>query len=339
MNWLAGGVLYSMAYLAAGAYLRGNVQALLWLRIIALLVPPLTESSSLPCVAVMDGCQWLFWATVALGLSMTAIGIVGWTVDEVLLGRETSWLGWYTVFALFGAVAPLFALLAQPHRGARESITASTAVDIAGIAVITGFPYSHFVVGSDLAPLTSQNPSVPLVLLQEFQQFLVCAALTVAALAARGTTWGATYGRLAAGLIVSFTILTISDWGILQGLYIVRRRIRRDVDPAVCVLCVGSGVRAGFRRGGLHRHGSHGHPVTSLGGLWRSWRPPACRFRPPAHRAHRGRPGGVSRRVDGHHDIFGASAVRHGWRSKTPVHGRQTIGVCCWPRPQSTRMT
>ena len=85
--------------------------------------------------------------------------------------------------------------------------------------MITGFLYSHFVVGADLAPLTSQKPSVPLVLLQEFQQFLVCAALIVAALAARGTTWGPTYRRLATGLIVSFAILTISDWGILQGLY------------------------------------------------------------------------------------------------------------------------
>lgn len=220
MTWLAGGVFYSMAYLAAGAYWRGSGHALLWLRIVALLVPPLT---GVLVIALRrrdwTGCQWLFWATVALGLSMTAIGIVGWTVDEVLLGRETSWLGWYTVFALFGAVAPLFALLAQPHRGAREPITASTAVDIAGIAVITGFLYSHFVVGSDLTPLTSQRPSVPLVLLQEFQQFLVCAALTVAALAARGTTWGPTYRRLATGLIVSFAILTISDWGILQGLY------------------------------------------------------------------------------------------------------------------------
>ena len=139
-----------LAYLAAGAYWRGSAQALLWLRITALLVPPLT---GVLVIAVRrrdwTGCQWLFWATIALGLSMTAISIVGWTVDEVLLGRETSWLGWYTVFALFGAVAPLFALLAQPHRGAREPITASTAVDIAGIAVITGFLYSHFVVGSD----------------------------------------------------------------------------------------------------------------------------------------------------------------------------------------------
>lgn len=220
MAWLAGGVLYSMAYLAMGAYWRDSGQALLWLRITALLVPPLT---GILVIALRrrdwEGCQWLFWATIALGLSMTAISIVGWTVDEVMLGRETSWLGWYTVFALFGAVAPLFALLAQPHRGAREPITASTAVDIAGIAVITGFLYSHFVVGSDIAPLTSQEPSVPLVLLQEFQQFLVCAALGIAAVAARGTTWGPTYRRLATGLIVSFAILTISDWGILQGLY------------------------------------------------------------------------------------------------------------------------
>jgi len=220
MNWLAAGVLYTVAYLAAGAYWRDSVQALLWLRITALLVPPLT---GVLVIALRrrdwTGCQWLFWATIALGLSMTAIGIVGWTVDEVLLGRETSWLGWYTVFALFGAIAPLFALLAQPHRGAREPITASTAVDIAGIAVITGFLYSHFVIGSELTPLTSHNPSLPLVLLQEFQQFLVCAALTVAALAARGTTWRPTYRRLATGLVVSFVILTISDWGILHGLY------------------------------------------------------------------------------------------------------------------------
>jgi PAS domain S-box-containing protein len=220
MAWLAGGILYSIAYLVAGSWLRGTAQAFLWMRLSALLVPPLTG------ILVITwrrrdwtGCQWLFWATIALGLSMTAMGLVGWTVDEVLLGRETSWLGWYTVFALFGTVAPLFALLAQPHRGPREPMTASTAVDIAGIAVMTGFLYSRFVVGPDLAPLTAQEPSVPLVLLQEFQQFLVCAALTIGALAARGSTWAPTYRRLAMGLIVSFAILTVSNLGILQGLY------------------------------------------------------------------------------------------------------------------------
>ncbi|HVH26041.1 MAG TPA: response regulator [Vicinamibacterales bacterium] len=220
MTWLAGGVLYSVAYLVAGSYLRGNATSLVWLRIGALLIPPLV---GIVIIArrrqEWRGCQWLFWATIALGLSTTAIGIVGWTVDEMLLEHETSWLGWYTVFALFGSIAPLFAMLAQPHRGTRESSTASTAVDIAGIAVMTGFLYSHFVVGSNLSPLTTREPSLPLVLLHELQQLLVFAALAVAALASRGSTWAATYRRLALGLLVSFTILTISNLGILQGLY------------------------------------------------------------------------------------------------------------------------
>ena len=220
MAWLAGGVLYSIAYLVVGSLLRGSAQALVWLRICALLIPPLT---GIVVIAYRrrdwTGCQWLFWATVALGLSMTTIGIVGWTIDEVLRARETSWLGWYTVFALFGTIAPLFALLAQPHRGARQPLTASAAVDIAGIAVMTGYLYSHFVVGTDLSPLTAQVRPVRLVLLQAFQQFLVCAALIVASLAARGATWAPTYRRLAIGSLVTFVILTISDLGILEGLY------------------------------------------------------------------------------------------------------------------------
>jgi PAS domain S-box-containing protein len=220
MAWLAGGIVYSVAYLLVGAYLRGNAHALVWLRICGLLVPALAGTLVIARRRrEWTGCQWLFWATIALGLSMTAIGIVGWTVDEVMLERETSWLGWYTVFALFGSIAPLFALLAQPHRGTREAVTASTAVDIAGIAVMTGFLYSHFVVGSDLSPLSARTPSLPLVLLQELQQFLVCAALVVVALAARSSTWSATYSRLAMGLGVSFAMLTISNLGILQGLY------------------------------------------------------------------------------------------------------------------------
>ena len=36
-------------------------------------------------------------------------------------------------------------LLAQPHRGAREPLAATTAVDIAGLAVVTGFLYSFFI--------------------------------------------------------------------------------------------------------------------------------------------------------------------------------------------------
>src|SRR6266511_1158930 len=128
MGWLGFGVVYSILYAVAGAYLRPFTSILPWFRIFALLVPPMVG------VAVIvrrrqswAGCQWLFWATLALGLVMSAISVVGWSLDEMLLGVSTSWLGWHAVFALFGGVAPLLGLLAQPHRGVREKAAATTA--------------------------------------------------------------------------------------------------------------------------------------------------------------------------------------------------------------------
>lgn len=220
MAWLACGVFYSLAYLAIGWLLRGQGPALLWFRVIALLIPPLT---GVVVIArrrhVWTGCHWLFWATIALGLTMSAIGLIGWTVDELLLGHETSWVGWFTVFALFGAVAPLFGLLAQPHRGSREAITATMAVDIAGIAVMTGFLYSRFVIGPDLAPVSAQRAPLSLLLLSEFQQLIVIIGMAVAAFIARGLKWGGTYRRLAFGLLVNGVMLSISNLAIWQGLY------------------------------------------------------------------------------------------------------------------------
>ena len=127
--------------------------------------------------------------------------------------------GWYTVFALFGAVAPLLGLLAQPHRGSREAVTATTAVDIAGIAVMAGFLYSRFVIGPDLTPMSGQRASLPLLLLSEFQQLIIVAGMVAAAFVARDLRWGATYRRLAMGLFVNAAILTIANMGIWQGLY------------------------------------------------------------------------------------------------------------------------
>jgi len=220
MEWLAAGVVYSLVYLVGGWFLRGNLTVLLWFRIGALLLPPTVG------IVVINrrrqqwsGCQWLFWATIALGLATSAIGLVGWTVDDLLIDQQGSWLGWYTMFTLFGGVAPLFALLAQPHRGRREELTATTAVDIAGIAVMTGFLYSHFVVSPDLTPITSQRPSLALLLLCEFQQIVVCAGMAGASFVARNQSWGRVYRRLAIGLLVNLIILTIANAGIWQGLY------------------------------------------------------------------------------------------------------------------------
>ena len=173
MGWLGLGVAYSIIYAVIGAYLRPFPHVLPWFRIVALLLPPL---AGVVIIArrrqTWAGCQWLFWATLALGLLMSGISVVGWSVDEMLLGAGTSWLGWHAVFALFGGVAPLLALLAQPHRGPREKVTATIAVDIAGIAVLTGFLYSHFAVAADPG-VAARGMSTSLLLLSELQQFLV----------------------------------------------------------------------------------------------------------------------------------------------------------------------
>jgi PAS domain S-box-containing protein len=149
---------------------------------------------------------------------MSAISVVGWSVDEMLLGVSTSWLGWHAVFALFGGVAPLLALLAQPHRGSREKVTATIAVDIAGIAVLTGFLYSHFVVTSD--PGTPGGAaSGALLLLSELQQFLVWLGMIVAAAWTSDPAWRLVYRRLAIGLSISFITLSLGNAEIWQGFY------------------------------------------------------------------------------------------------------------------------
>jgi PAS domain S-box-containing protein len=214
MVWLGIGIMYSSVYAVAGWLLRGEPSILSWFRAVALLIPPMT--GALVIVrrrSSWSGCQWLFWATIALGLTMSAIGLTGWAADELVFGRDT-WLAWPAVFALFGAVAPLFALLAQPHRGAREPLAATTAIDIAGLAVVTGFLYSFFVtdpeVGSGAASLT---------LVSELQQALVMFGMIAATVVARRTPWSQTYRRLALGAFVGFVTLTLTNIEIAQGIY------------------------------------------------------------------------------------------------------------------------
>jgi PAS domain S-box-containing protein len=214
MGWLLGGILYSSIYAIVGWLLRGQPALLSWFRAAALLVPPMAGT-----VVIVRrrqtwrGCQWLFWATIAVGLAMSAVGLTGWAADELMFERDT-WLAWPAVFALFGGIAPLFALLAQPHRGSREPLAATTAVDVAGLSVVTGFLYSFFVSAPDAssAPFSLQAVSV-------LQQALVVAGMAAATWVARRTPWSSTYRRLALGGVVAFVTLTISNVGSGQGLY------------------------------------------------------------------------------------------------------------------------
>src|SRR3954447_5353365 len=210
MGWLFLGIVYSSTYAAVGWLLRDQPALLGWFRAVALLIPPLVGAGVIVIRRqTWRGCQWLFWSTIALGLAMSALGLTGWAAEELQLGHGT-WLAWPAVFALFGSVAPLFALLAQPHRGAREPLAATTAVDIAGLAVVTGFLYSFFVTAPS---------STSLLIVSELQQALVLLAMAAATFAARTTDWRDTYKRLTLGALVSFITLTISNAEVGQGAY------------------------------------------------------------------------------------------------------------------------
>ncbi len=218
MGWLFGGILYSIAYVLVGWPLRGLPWALSWFRATALLLPPMVGTWVIVRRRqTWRGCQWLFWATIAVGLAMSAIGLTGWATDELILQRD-EWLAWPAVFALFGAIAPLFALLAQPHRGAREPIAATTAVDIAGLTVFTGFLYSFFVTAPEAGSAIGRT-SGPLQAVSEMQQAVVIAGLLGAMWVARGTAWFATYRRLALGACVAFVTLTLGNVSSGAGLY------------------------------------------------------------------------------------------------------------------------
>jgi PAS domain S-box-containing protein len=218
MWWLASGILYSITYGVAAYLWRDHPMLLIWFRAGALLVPPLAGAIVIIVRRqTWRGCQLLFWSTIALGLTMSAIGLTGWAFDELLFGQQ-SWLAWPAVFALFGNVAPLFALLAQPHRGVREPLAATTAVDIAGLAVVTGFLYSFFVTAPEAIGSVG-HASVSLLLVSEMQSAVVAAGLMASVVAARGTPWQKTYERLALGALVSLVTLTLSNLQAEQASY------------------------------------------------------------------------------------------------------------------------
>ena len=120
LGYLWIGVAYLGVYSAGTWLLDGHPLARSIFGNTGLLLPPIAVS-----VIILRrrpkwvGCQRLFWDTFGIGVALWAIGHLGWTYDEIVLGRG-SWLRWHTVFSLCGGIGPLIALLARPHRGTCE---------------------------------------------------------------------------------------------------------------------------------------------------------------------------------------------------------------------------
>ena len=162
------------------------------------------------------GCQRLFWSTLSIGAGIWTVGHIGWAYEE-LIEHHPSWLEWHTVFSISGGLAPLIALLARPHRGVRRQATAAVGVDIATYGLLAGFVFAYFVlVPSVTAPGSAQ--SALLVVVQIFR-FVLMAGMLAAAIAARQTAWGPTYGKLAAGAILGFFLRALTSHAIASGTY------------------------------------------------------------------------------------------------------------------------
>ncbi len=219
MSWLVLGFGYALVYAIAEQWLLDGMWLATWFRAVAFITPPVLAIAAIARRRNdWQGCHRVFWSTVAIGLVVSTIGFLGWTLDGFLQGRDPSPLEWHAVLALFGTAAPLLALLAQPHLGSRERAAATTAVDIAGIAVFTGFLFSYVIMGLALAQ-TAGSAQQSFVLLSEFLLAIVLIALAAAAFVASESAWRVTYQRLALGMLVQFVARSLTNAGLWMGGY------------------------------------------------------------------------------------------------------------------------
>src|SRR4051812_10012163 len=142
MNWGVAGLAYAAAYVALVVALGEHAQARLIAGTIGLLIPPFA-----PIIVMVSrrgawhGRQSVFWAAVVAWPVLWLVGQLGWSYDELVRAVPLPWFRWHIILQLCGSALPLIALVAWPHRGARDENALTTAVDIAVLVFLTGFLY------------------------------------------------------------------------------------------------------------------------------------------------------------------------------------------------------
>jgi PAS domain S-box-containing protein len=166
-----------------------------------------------------QGCQCVFWATIALGATLWTIGQIGWIVHEVVFRQELPWLQWYSVLSLVGSAAPLLALQARPHRGPRRSDAPILALDIAGLATIVAYLYLAFVIGPGVLGARGRDAEVVLFQWSQGQRLLLLIGMAIAMLRARGTPWASTFRKLTLAAAVGVVGRLAVNAAITRNLY------------------------------------------------------------------------------------------------------------------------
>ncbi len=148
-----------------------------------------------------SGCQRLFWNVVAIGAALWLAGLAGWRYDA-MAPSEAARLSWFTLFTLCGAIAPLVALFARPHRGVRAGSLPELGFDMAGYGLLALFIYTYFGLIPSLVG-ESDSPTTLFALLQA-NRLLQLGGVVAFAWTARRTPWRDTYLRLGAGVALVF---------------------------------------------------------------------------------------------------------------------------------------
>jgi PAS domain S-box-containing protein len=212
-------VLYVLAYAALAWMFAGHPTAQAIYGNLGILLPPL----ALCLVILRRRSQWLghqrlFWDAFFAGMVLWMLGHLGWAYGEWRVERP-AWVQWHTIFSLCGGMGPLVALIARPHRGARESTSGATAVDLVSYATLGAFIYAYFVVVPSFVPSNGSNSEELLLTLVQVHRFLILAGTLIAAWFARRTSWASTYQRIVFGLALGFFFRLSTNAAIASGAY------------------------------------------------------------------------------------------------------------------------
>ena len=219
MRVLTFGILYTVVYLAAGLLLGGHPFARTMVADFLLIALALAI-----CGVVFRrrrewvGTHLLFWDAAAAGYLLWCVGEVGFAINSVT--ARPSWVQWHTMFSLCGGIGPVVALLARPHRGARQANSWPIGIDQASYATFMGFVYAYFIMVPSVVPAGGRpSPQTALLELVQLQRLVLFAGLAASAWFARATPWRRTFVLLAASTGIGFCLRFFASGAIDTNQY------------------------------------------------------------------------------------------------------------------------
>jgi PAS domain S-box-containing protein len=208
MNWAVAGLLYAVICAALMPQLVDHHTAALVVHNLAMLLPPIAPLFVIASRRhLWRGRATVFWAAIAAWAALWFVGQVGWAADELLHQSPMPWFKWPIVLQLCASALPLIALVAWPHRRAPEETAVTVAIDIAVLVFLTGFLYWSLIIAPASDPEQATVGLRVLSIVGPIVRLVSVAGLLLAMRAAWTSAWAGVYGRLAAGMALSFAIL------------------------------------------------------------------------------------------------------------------------------------